>query len=299
MKTKNILYFILIAAMVLTACNQRNDLADAYGNFEVDAAIISAESTGALLSFQVEEGEKLDKGAMVGLIDTAQVYLQIEQIESHIEATKTKTANIEAQIATQLQQKENLMVQYKRVKNLVESGAATIQQQDELEGQLKLVEKQVSALKTQICSVKHEVMVMEEQKKQLLLKRSKCNIVNPVAGVVLEKYANRGEMAVAGKPLYKVADLSSMFLRCYVSGAQLSEVKVGQKVDVSIDGQNDEMQHLSGRVSWISDEAEFTPKIIQTKEERVKLVYAVKVKVLNDGRLKLGMPGEMHLNGDN
>jgi HlyD family secretion protein len=298
MITKHINITVLIALVLFTACNHRGDLADAYGNFEVDAAIISAESSGVLLGFNVEEGEKLEKSAMVGLIDTAQIYLQIEQLESQVGATHTKIANVEAQIATQLQQKENLMVQYNRVKNLVESGAATIQQQDDLEGKLKLVEKQVSALKTQISSVKHEIKVMEEQKKQLLLKRSKCNIVNPVAGVVLEKYVNEGEMAVAGKPLYKVADLSSMFLRCYVSGAQLSEVKVGQKVDVAIDGQNDEMQHLSGKVSWISDEAEFTPKIIQTKEERVKLVYAVKVKVPNDGRLKLGMPGEMRLSGD-
>lgn len=299
MSTKNIHILILIASLAFSACNHRDDLADAYGNFEVDATIVSAESSGSLLEFKLREGQHLDKGSLVGLIDTAQVNLQISLLEAQVEATHSKIENIEAQIASQLQQKENLKVEYRRVKNLVESGAATIQKQDGLEGKLKLIDKQILASKSQISSVRHEINAMREQKKQLLLKRSKCNIVNPVNGVVLEKYVHRGEMAVAGKPLFKVADLSSMFLRCYVSGAQLSEVKVGHKVDVSIDGQNNEMQHLSGKVSWISDEAEFTPKIIQTKEERVKLVYAVKVEVPNDGRLKLGMPGEMRLTSDN
>lgn len=295
MSTKNIQFLILIASMALSACNHRDELADAYGNFEVDATIVSAESSGILLEFQVEEGQHLDENASVGLIDTAKVDLQISQLDARIGVTYSKISNIEAQIASQLQQKENLKVQFERVKNLVASGAATIQQKDDLEGKLKLLDKQVSASKSQISSVKHEVDALNAEKRLLMLQRSKCNVVNPVAGVVLEKYVTAGEMAVAGKPLFKVADLSSMFLRCYVSGAQLSDVKTGKYVDVAIDGKNGEMQHFTGLISWVSDEAEFTPKIIQTKEERVKLVYAVKVKVKNDGRLKLGMPGEMRI----
>ena len=284
---------IIIAVFVFNACNHRENLSDAYGNFEVEDVIVSAESTGTLLTFDLKEGAKLKKGQKVGLIDTVALALQIEQLDAQQAAVESKLAGIKAQIAVQEQQKDNVEVNYKRVVNLVESGAATAQQKDDLDGNLKLLQKQIEASKTQITSVWKEVDVLKAQKNLLLEKLAKCSISSLVNGVVLEKYLREGEIAVAGKPLFRMADLSSLNLRCYISGDKLSQVKLGQKVKVMIDSGKENMDELQGTVSWISSEAEFTPKIIQTKEERVKLVYAVKVLVTNDGRLKIGMPGEM------
>ena len=283
----------IITLIALSACDHRENLSDAYGNFEAEDVIVSAEATGKLIQFNLSEGMQLDEGQVVGLIDTVGLTLQIDQLDAQQGAVESKLAGIKAQIAAQEQQKVNIQVSYDRVVKLVESGAATQQQKDDLEGQLKLVQKQIEASKAQITSVWKEVDVLEAQKDLLIEKLSKCTISSPEKGVVLEKYVREGEIAVAGKPLFKIADLSTLDLRCYVSGDKLSKIKLGQQVKVLTDSGKDSMDELQGTVSWISGEAEFTPKIIQTKEERVKLVYAVKVKVKNDGRLKVGMPGEM------
>ncbi|HNW49644.1 MAG TPA: HlyD family secretion protein, partial [Prolixibacteraceae bacterium] len=191
------------------------------------------------------------------------------------------------------QQKENIQVNYNRVVKMVQTGAATVQQKDDLEGQLKLMDKQIDAAKTQILSINKEQGVLDAQEALLKEQLSKCSVKSPIDGVVLSKYVNEGEMAVAGKPLVKIADLSVLELHCYISGDQLSSVKLGNQVKVLFDSGKNQMETIDGTVYWISDEAEFSPKIIQTKKERVKQVYGMKVKVANDGRLKVGMPGEV------
>lgn len=284
---------IIIAVIAFSSCNHREKLSDAYGNFEVEDVLVSNEMTGKLVQFKIDEGQQLKQGQVVGLVDTISISLQIDQLNAQQAAVESKLSSIKAQIAAQEQQKANIEVTYNRVVKLLESGAATQQQNDDLEGQLKLLQKQIEASKTQITSVWKEVGVLRAQKAMLVEQLSKCTIVSPEQGVVLEKYLHKGELAVAGKPLFKMANLASLDLRCYISGDKLTKIKLGQKVKVLIDSGKETMDQLEGTVSWISSEAEFTPKIIQTKEERVKLVYAVKVTVKNDGSLKVGMPGEM------
>ncbi len=286
---------IVLLVFVLAACDHRENLSDAYGNFEVDDVLLSAETTGKLLEINFKAGEKIKKGDEVAVIDTVQVLLQLKQLKAQKAAVSSKMAGIHAQIETLKQQKENLEVNYNRVINLVKSGAATVQQRDDLEGKLKVIDKQIAATKTQLVSVQKELDVFDAQEALLYEQRTRCFVESPISGVILEKYLNAGEMAVAGKPLLKIADLSALNLRCYVSGNLLPLVKLGNEVRVLIDAPDGSMDTLSGTVSWISDEAEFSPKIIQTKKERVKLVYALKVNVKNDGCLKVGMPGEVQL----
>ncbi|MCF8358238.1 MAG: efflux RND transporter periplasmic adaptor subunit [Prolixibacteraceae bacterium] len=292
MKTNLLIALFMFA---LLSCNHREKLSDAYGNFEVEDFLLAAESTGKLLEMNVNEGNEITKGERIAVVDTIQVVLQLKQLKAQKAAVSSKMAGIHAQIETLKQQKENLEVNYNRVINLVESGAATVQQRDDLEGKLKVIDKQIAATKTQLTSVQKELYVFDKQEALLREQLSRCYVESPVSGVILEKYLKTGEMAVAGKPLVKIADLSTLDLRCYVSGNMLPLVKLGDEVRVLIDAPDGSMDTLSGPVSWIADEAEFSPKIIQTKEERVKLVYAVKVRVKNDGRIKAGMPGEMQL----
>jgi HlyD family secretion protein len=289
---KRILIFILLAAS-LVACNHRNELSDAYGNFEVDDIIVSAETTGKLLKSEVSEADKVSKDMEFALVDTIQYALQLNQLDAQKSSVQSKIAGVNAQIASYKQQKENIQVNYNRVLKLVETGAATVQQRDDLEGQLKLTGKQIDAAKTQIFSINKEQGVLDAQEALLREQLSKCSVKSPIDGVVLSKYVNEGEMVVAGKPLVKIADLSVLELHCYISGDQLSSVKLGDKVKVLFDSGKNQMETIDGTVFWISDEAEFSPKIIQTKKERVKLVYGMKVKVANGGRLKVGMPGEV------
>lgn len=289
---KKILPYLFLAA-TLFACDHRQDLSDAYGNFEAKDVIVSSEATGKILSLDIEEGSSVKTTALLGVIDTVPSVLQISQLEAKIASVQSKLTGVRAQIAAQVQQKENLQVNVDRIAKLFESGVATQQQKDDIDGQMKLLVKQIEASKTQIASIQKEIKVLDENKRLLEYQRSKCKIYSPVNGTILEKYVRAGEMAVAGKPLFKVANLSALDLRCYITGDRLANLKLGQKVKVLIDSGKETKAELDGTVTWISSEAEFTPKIIQTKEERVKLVYAVKVKVKNDGSLKIGMPGEM------
>lgn len=289
---KKILPYILVLA-TLISCNHRKDLSDAYGNFEAKDVIVSSEATGKILSLNIEEGSVVKTSSLLGVIDTIPSVLQISQLEAKMASVQSKLSGVRAQIAAQVQQKENLQVNVNRIAKLYESGVATQQQKDDVEGQMKLLNKQIEASTTQITSIQKELKVLDENKRLLEYQLSKCKIYSPVKGTILEKYVRAGEMAVAGKPLFKVADLSSLELRCYITGDKLTMLKLGQKVKVLIDSGKGTKAELNGKVTWISSEAEFTPKIIQTKEERVKLVYAVKVNVKNNGILKIGMPGEM------
>ncbi len=290
--TRNL--FLLIALVWLSSCSNRNNLSDAYGNFEAVQVTVSSESAGKIHYLNVEEGSQPDSGIVVALVDTTDLYLKKLQLQSQKKAISVKRNNVESQIAVQQQQKTNLTVEKNRVTKLIADKAATPKQLDDINGSLDLIDKQVESIQTQNAGITEEMEVIDRQIAQVNESIHKCYIRNPVKGTVLSKYAETGEIAAPGRALYKIADLSVMELKVYVSGAQLPGIKQGQQVEVLIDADKKTNRKLSGVVSWISPKAEFTPKIIQTKEERVNLVYGIKVRVSNDGSLKIAMPAEVN-----
>jgi HlyD family secretion protein len=292
MLLKNTFFGLLI---VLTlSCNKNNNLSDAYGNFEAVQVTVSAETQGKILTMNVEEGTEPDSGQVVAIIDTTDFYLKKLQLQSQIGAVGVKKSNITGQIEVQIQQKNNLVIEKNRIVKLIAQKAATQKQLDDVEGAIELIDKQIASTKTQNPGVTEEIAVIQRQIDQLNESIRKCYIQNPLKGTVLSKYAETGEIALPGRALYKIADLSVMELKVYVSGDQLAQVKTGHKAEVIIDDQTGADRKLTGTVSWVSPKAEFTPKIIQTKEERVNLVYAVKIRVPNDGSLKIAMPAEVN-----
>ncbi|MCF8335951.1 MAG: HlyD family efflux transporter periplasmic adaptor subunit [Bacteroidales bacterium] len=294
MKTQVINIAIGIGLMVFTGCASNNEKSDAYGNFESREVIVSAQTRGEILSMDLEEGETLKAGKLVGWIDTSGLAVKKEQLKTQKGSLNAKLANINAKAEVQKEQIESLLTEKKRIERLLEEDAATDQQFDNIQGKLNVARKRLESINTQKQSVYSEMKVLEKRIKEVNTQIDKCKITNPIKGTVLEKYLEPSEIAAPGKALYKIADLSEMILRVYISGDQLPLVQIGQQVEVLIDKNEQENQKLSGTVSWISPKAEFTPKIIQTKEERVDLVYAVKVRVNNDGRIKIGMPGEVN-----
>ncbi len=285
---------VIMLAVILAACSNGNDRSDAYGNFEATEVMVSALAQGEIFSLVPEEGQVVDSGVIVGLIDTTELFLKKQQLVKSISAVRTRLVTISAQIDVQQQQKENLLIDKARLEKLYRDGAATRKQMDDINGALDLLEAQIGATSSQKQQVEAEIAAMGVQIRQVEEALSKCYVSNPVAGTVLVKYAEAGEVAVPGKPLYKLADLRTMKLKVYVSGDQLPHIRLGQEVEVQIDRNKKENERLTGTICWISSTAEFTPKTIQTKEERVNLVYAVKVRVENDGSIKIGMPGEIN-----
>lgn len=286
-------HFIIAALATLMACGNGNEQADAYGNFEVDETIVSAETSGKVLSLDVSLGDKLAPNQPIALIDTAQIALQVAQIEAQQAASSTRKTTVSAQISVLKEQLALAQTSQNRISKLFADKAATQQQLDEINGQVNVIQKQIEAQKSQFAQIDREIQVQEAQKAIVAEQLQKCRLVSPIGGTVLEKYIEQGEMVMPGKAIVKLANMDKLELRVYVSGDQLPHIKLGQQVVVDIDRDKTSNQSLNGEISWISSEAEFTPKIIQTKEERVKLVYAVKVNVKNDGRLKIGMPGEV------
>ena len=294
MKITNILIGIGIITSTLISCNE-NSKADGYGNFEATEITISAENNGKLLHFEAEEGKILKKGKIVGLIDTIQLALKKEQLQVSKSVIFSKSKGVLSQINVLKAQLITAEISKNRIENLLKENAGTQQQLDDIDGKIDIINQQIRSVEIQNAPVINELKnidVQLEQVEDLLLKSI---VTNPINGTVLVKYAEPTEITSFGKPLYKIADLSTMQLRVYVSETQLSSIKIGQEVTVKIDA-FDGMKNYTGNVSWIASEAEFTPKIIQTKEERVNLVYAVKIAVKNDGSLKIGMPAEMWLN---
>ncbi len=293
------LSFLIFTASLffLTACEETENGVDAYGNFETTEVIVSSEANGKLLQFDVEEGMQLKVGKMVALIDSVQLHLKKLQLKAAIKTVGTKLQDSKPQIDVLKEQKRVLLREKKRVEELLRDEAATQKQLDDIVGQLDILDKQIAATssttKTVNRGISGEIEPLRAQIDQINDQLSRCYLYNPVDGVVVQKYAEAFEMTGAGKPLYKIAKLDEMILRAYVSGAQLSEARIGQEVWVYIDESEESMKEMKGTISWISDKAEFTPKIVQTKEERVSLVYAVKIKVKNDGSIKIGMPGEV------
>jgi len=311
---KNLFFGITAMASLLTmGCNRNENEFDASGTFEADETIVSSEMPGKILSFNVEEGMQIPKDSIVGSVDATNIDLQQQQVEASINALNEKTANVNPQVellqnqlAVQQSQLDNLLHEKTRIENLLKSDAATPKQLDDINSQIDVVKKSMGVTQQQINVKKNDIATqnrsilseaepLRKRVAQLEDQQQRGNIVNPVSGTVIAKYAEAGEVTSSGKALYKIADLSELNLRAYVTGVQLPTIKLGQQVKVMIDQGEKKYKEYTGHIIWISDKAEFTPKTIQTKEERANLVYAIKVKVKNDGFLKIGMYGEVNL----
>jgi len=296
MRFNKLFLLVLFPLLNFYSCSEKNKTSDAYGNFEAVEVIVSSEASGKLIYFSVEEGMQLDSGTLIAIVDTSQLYLQKSQLASQKKVVSTKFSNTKSQSDVIEEQKKVGEVEKNRIEKLFQDKAASQKQLDDINGNLNVLEKQKNSILSQNSTTKEELGNVDFQMKQLNDKLDKCYIKNPISGTVLMKLTEPSEVVSFGKPLYKIADLSVLELKVYVSGAQLSSIKLGQKVKVLIDADKETNKTLEGTISWISSKAEFTPKIIQTKEERVNLVYAVKVRVKNDGILKIGMPGEIIIN---
>jgi len=292
MKITKIIIGFLITSSVLISCNSNSDLADGYGNFEAIETTISAEANGKLLEFTIEEGQTLKKGTIIGYIDTIQLALKKEQLIASKNVISSKSKSVLSQISVLKSQRRTAQVSKKRIENLIAANAGTQKQLDDINGKIDVINNQIISVETQNSPIINELKSIDIQILQIEDQIQKSIVNNPVNGTVIVKYAEPNEITSFGRPLFKIADLSTMQLRVYVSETQLPSLKIGQDVTVKIDD-NDDMKNYNGSITWIASEAEFTPKIIQTKEERVNLVYAVKVEVKNDGSLKIGMPAEM------
>lgn len=284
--------FTFLILINLVACNKNNDKADGYGNFEATEVTISAEASGKIEYLNLEEGAIVAPNTQVGLIDTIQLYLSKQQLIASKNTIASKSGNVLSQTAVLNEQLKTTLIEQKRIQNMFAENAATKRQVDEINGKVNVLNEQIKSIKTQEAPISNEQKSIDVQIEKINDQIQKCKITSPFQGTVLAKYSEENEITNFGKPLYKLADLTTMTLRVYISEKQLNQIKVGQKVTVKIDTQED-MKSYPGTISWISSSAEFTPKIIQTKEERANLVYAVKVNVKNDSSLKIGMPAEM------
>lgn len=297
MKKIKISFIIISLVLLVTSCKEERQF-DASGSFEAEEFIISAEGMGKIEHFSIEEGQLLQAGAIVGYIDTTQLYLKKKQLEAQIGAVLSRKPDIRVQIASLEEQIASILKEKERFTKLVKSDAATQKQLDDIENQHKMLQKQLQAQQSQLAitsdGISKESVPMRVQMEQIEDQIRKCIIINPINGTVLTRYAKANEITANGKPLYKIADLTNIILRAYISGDQLPKVKLNQKVKVFTDNGDGTFQETTGIITWISDKAEFTPKTIQTKNERANLVFAIKVSVVNDGKFKIGMYGEIN-----
>ncbi len=295
-KIRNAALALGLLSVLTVGCKEDTKTADAYGNFESRDVTVSSETAGRLLAFDVEEGMDIEVGKEIGLVDTTQLSLQIQELKARRRAAGSKTSNVIAQMDVVKEQSAVLKKEKTRVENLIKSGAATTKQLDDINGQLEILSRQKKSIAAQNLPVANEIEAIDAGMERLRDQIKRSHILNPVAGRVTVKLAENTEVVAPGKPLYRLAPLDHLFLRAYMSGSQLASVKIGQTVTVMIDDGAEAYHKYLGTVTWISEKAEFTPKIVQTKEERVNLVYAFKVKVKNDGKIKIGMPGEVVFN---
>ena len=289
MKTRLLLISLLAIA---AGCSNNKNEADAYGNFEATEVIISSETSGKIVQFNPAEGTMLEKGDLIAVVDTTIPVLQTAEINASMKSVRTRISSVNAQNEIFRQQIENLNVNIKRISNMLKDEAATQKQYDDLTGQVAVLQKQITANNTQKESVTAELAVLESKKATLNEQIRRSCVRSPLNGTIIEKYSEAGEITTTGKPIVKIADLSVITLKVYVSGGQLGKVKTGQACKVRIDDGEKGYREFDGTIKYISEKAEFTPKVIQTKEERVTMVYAVEIAVPNDGALKSGMPGE-------
>lgn len=286
--------------LVLGACTSQEEQYDASGIFETTEVIVSAKGTGELQSFQVEEGQAVRQGEVLGWIDTLQLSLKDRQLAASLLATESKRLDEKRQVAHLRQQIENLQREKERFTTLLNAKATTAKQVDDIDYQIKVLQNQLVATQEQInssnSSLSRQSESIQAQRAQMEDQIRNAMISSPITGTVLTKYAEQGEFAVPGKALFKVADVSQMKLRAYITADQLTQLQIGQAVAVYADRGITDRKRYAGRVVWIADKAEFTPKTIQTRNERANLVYAVKIAVENDGFIKRGMYGEVRFN---
>lgn len=290
---------VYIAAVVLAASCGTEAEFDAQGTFEATEVVVSSEATGRILNFEIEEGMTIVANQAVGTIDSLQLHLQRKQLIAQQSALLTSRPDVKKQVASLREQIVKQKSELRRVENMLKDGAATKKQKDDIEAQIKILEGQLEAtlstLDKNTSTINNNSAALEAQIAALDDRISKCRIISPVGGTVLVKYAEAGELASVGKPLMKIADLDNIYLRAYFTSDQLAKVNLGDEVKVVADFGGEERYDYTGRVAWISSESEFTPKTIQTKDSRANLVYAVKIAVENDGRLKIGLAGEVVL----
>ena len=293
---KKVLY--IAVALLALACSKEAEF-DAQGTFEATEVIVSSEATGRILNFDIEEGMTIVANQAVGTIDSLQLHLQRKQLIAQQSALLTSRPDVKKQLASLREQIVKQKSELRRVDNMLSDGAATQKQKDDIEAQIKILEGQLEAtlstLDKNTSTINDNSVALEAQIAALDDRISKCSIFSPVGGTVLVKYAEAGELASVGKPLMKIADLKNIYLRAYFTSDQLANIKLGDEVKVVADFGGDERYDYAGRIAWISSESEFTPKTIQTKDSRANLVYAVKIAVENDGRLKIGLAGEVVL----
>ena len=279
------------------ACGNKEKEYDATGVFEATEVTVAAEQSGTLMKFDINEGDEIALGKEVGLVDTTQIWLKIQQAGATKAVYQSQKPDMEKQIAATRQQLSKARQDQQRYKELVADGAAPSKMLDDATNQVAVLQKQldaqISTLNTQLATLNSQVSTVDVQVSQLKDQLQKCHIITPIKGTVLEKYVEKGEFVAVGKPLFKMADTEQMFIRAYVTSAQLKDIKVGQKAKVFADYGNGQKKEYEGTVSWISSRSEFTPKTIQTDDERADLVYALKVAIKNDGYVKIGMYGEV------
>ena len=288
---------IMCIAILLAACNSNKKEYDATGTFEATETTVSAEQSGTLLNFALEEGDDVEAGQEIGLIDTTQIWLKIRQATATKAVCQSQKPDLQKQIAVTRQQLAKAKTEQQRYRELVNDGAAPAKMLDDATSQVQVLQRQldaqVSTLNTQLSTLNSQMSATDVQTSQLRDQLQKCHIKSPAAGTVLEKYVERGEFVSPGKPLFKMGEVKQMFLRAYVTSAQLQNIKIGQAVKVFADYGNGQKKEYDGTISWISSRSEFTPKTIVTDDERADLVYAVKIAVKNDGYIKIGMYGEV------
>ena len=293
---KRIVY--IVAAMLAVSCGTEAEF-DAQGTFEATEVIISSEAAGRILSFDIEEGMAINADEPLAVIDSVQLHLQRSQLEAQLSALLNSRPDVQTQVASLREQIATLKVEQRRIENMLRDGAATEKQKDDIDSQIRILESQLSAtlstLNTNTSTINSNAEAIRVQISALDDRIAKCRATSPISGTVLVKYAQEGELATVGKPLVKIADLGNIYLRAYFTSDQLANIKLGDEVTVTADFGGEERYDYVGRIAWISAESEFTPKTIQTKDSRANLVYAVKIAVENDGRLKIGLAGEVKL----
>ena len=291
------LYFGILTLFFFSSCKEKEKEYDATGTFEATETTVFAEQSGALLTFSVNEGDNIEANMEVGLIDTTQTWLKIQQLHATKEVYRSQKPDMERQIAATRQQLVKARQDEQRYRELVADGAAPSKMLDDASSQVKVLQRQldaqISSLSTSSRALDKQTAAAEVQVSQLRDQLLKCHIITPTKGTVLEKYVERGEFVSIGKPLFKMADTENMYMRAYVTSAQLQNIKIGQQVKVFADYGNNQRKEYQGTISWISSRSEFTPKTILTDDERADLVYAIKVAIKNDGFVKIGMYGQV------
>lgn len=295
MKSKKIILFLALSFILSCSGDQHNF--DASGTFETTEILVSSETQGKILQLDIEEGVSLEANQQIGLVDTFQLHLKKLQLIASKRAVNTRRPEVQKQIAILNQQIATQNNEKNRMENLVRANAASQKQLDDINAYISLLEKQLEAqkstLKSTSNSISAEMGTIDIQIEQLNDQLNKSRIINPIKGTVLVKYTEANEITMPGKALYKIADLDKMILRAYITASQLSNIRIGQNVKVFIDKDKDSYKEYNGKIEWISSKSEFTPKTIQTKDERANLVYAIKIAVPNDGFIKIGMYGEV------